>query len=38
MELNSEREITMIIVTHNLTMANLKGRNLKLINGALIDT
>ena len=38
MELNREREITMIIVTHNLTMANLKGRNLKLINGALIDT
>lgn len=37
MELNIQRRITMIIVTHNLTMANLRGRNLKLINGALTD-
>jgi len=37
MELNTQRRITMIIVTHNLTMANLRGRNLKLIGGGLTD-
>jgi len=37
MELNAQRQITMIIVTHNLTMANLRGRNLKLVNGALTN-
>jgi len=37
MTLNTERRITMIIVTHNLTMANLRGRNLKLVGGALTD-